>query len=78
MSNWNYVVLAAIVAAICYVVANYLRIKKMPEGTAEMAEMAGIIRSGANTFMLTEYRTIAFVVIALKQKKKKKEQGKQE
>ena len=65
MSNWNYVVLAAIVAAICYVVANYLRIKKMPEGTAEMAEMAGIIRSGANTFMLTEYRTIAFVVIAL-------------
>ena len=51
-----------IAATIAYVCWNYVRIRKMPEGTAEMAEMAGIIRSGANTFMKTEYRTIAIVV----------------
>ena len=32
--------------------------KKMDEGTAEMAEMAGIIRSGAAEFLKTEFKTI--------------------
>ena len=59
---WYVILFCVIAAAIVYVVANYFRIKKMPEGTPEMAEMAGIIRSGANTFMKTEYRTIAIVV----------------
>ena len=62
---WFVVVLLIIAAAIGYVAYNYLRIRKMPEGTPEMAEMAGIIRSGANTFMKTEYRTIAVVVAVL-------------
>ncbi len=60
-----YAVLAVIVLAICYVAFNYVRIKKMSEGTAELAEMAGIIRSGASAFMITEYKTIAIVVVAL-------------
>ena len=34
----------------------------MKEGTEEMADMAGIIRSGANTFMKTEYRSIVAVL----------------
>ena len=59
---WYVILFCVIAAAIVYVAANYFRIKKMPEGTPEMAEMAGIIRSGANTFMKTEYRTIAIVV----------------
>ncbi|MBQ8953123.1 MAG: sodium-translocating pyrophosphatase [Clostridia bacterium] len=62
---WFVVVLCAVAAAIAYVGWNYLRIKKMPEGTAEMVEMAAIIRSGANTFMITEYKTITVVVAAL-------------
>ena len=62
---WYILVLCVVAAAIAYVVYNYQRIRKMPEGTAEMAEMAGIIRSGANTFMKTEYRTIIIVVILL-------------
>ena len=62
---WYILVLCVVAAAIAYVVYNYQRIRKMPEGTAEMAEMAGIIRSGANTFMTTEYRTIIIVVILL-------------
>ena len=60
-----YAVLAVIVLAICYVAFNFIRIKKMSEGTAELAEMAGIIRSGASAFMITEYKTIAIVVVAL-------------
>ena len=64
-NTWYILILAVIAAAIGYVVYNYQRIRKMPEGTAEMAEMAGIIRSGANTFMKTEYRTIVIVVVVL-------------
>ncbi len=64
-SVWYIPILCVIVAAIGYVAYNYFRIKKMPEGTAEMSEMAGIIRSGANTFMKTEYRTIIIVVAIL-------------
>ena len=47
--------LAIVVLAIVYVFYNYGRIRKMSEGTPEMAEMAGIIRSGASTFLKTEY-----------------------
>ena len=62
---WYVVIFCAVAAAIAYVAANYVRIRKMDEGTTEMVEMAAIIRSGANTFMKTEYRTIAIVVAAL-------------
>ena len=43
MSGWYILTLCAIAVTVCYVVWNYLRIKKMPEGTKEMAEMAGLI-----------------------------------
>ncbi len=62
---WYIIILCVIAATIAYVGYNYFRIRKMPEGTPEMAEMAGIIRSGANTFMKTEYRTIAIVVAVI-------------
>ena len=55
--------LAIVVLAIVYVFYNYGRIRKMSEGTPEMAEMAGIIRSGASTFLKTEFRTVAIVVV---------------
>ena len=60
-----YVVLAVIVLAICYVVFNFVRVKRMQEGTVDMAEMAGIIRSGASAFMITEFKTIGIVVAAV-------------
>ena len=60
-----YIVLCIIVLALAYVFFSYRKVKAMEEGTAEMAEMAGIIRSGAGTFMKTEYRTIAIVVAAV-------------
>ena len=61
----QYIVLCVVVLAIAYVFYNFFRIKKMNEGTAEMVEMAAIIRSGASTFMATEYKTITVVVILL-------------
>ena len=59
---WYLVITAIILASIGYIFYNYARIRKMDEGTPEMAEMAKIIRDGASTFMKTEYRTIAIVV----------------
>ena len=63
--NWNLIVLGVVALTLGYVVFNFIRIRKLPEGTEEMAEMAGIIRSGANTFMKTEYKTIVAVVLIL-------------
>jgi len=60
-SSWL-IVLGVVVLALCYVAYNYFRIKKMPEGTAEMIELSGIIRSGAQTFLKTEFKSIAIVV----------------
>ncbi len=65
MNSIYYLVLFVIVLAIAYVLFNFLRIRRMKEGTEEMAEMAGIIRDGAATFMRTEYKTIAIVCIVL-------------
>ena len=62
MAAWI-VVMIVILLAVAYVFYNYFRIRKMGEGTADMIEMAEIIRSGAATFMKTEYKTISVVVV---------------
>lgn len=62
MEWYWYIVLCVIVLAVCYIFFNFLKVKKMKEGTEKMAEMAGIIRSGSVTFLKTEYKTIALVV----------------
>ncbi|MCD7777195.1 MAG: sodium-translocating pyrophosphatase [Clostridiales bacterium] len=59
------VILGLVIIALLNVVYNYFHIKTLEEGTAEMAEMAGIIRSGASTFLKTEYNTIIIVVVVL-------------
>ena len=55
--------IAVAIVALLVVCANYRYIKKLPEGTAEMSELAGTIRSGANTFLKTEFKMIAIVVV---------------
>ncbi len=52
-----------VVLALVYVLCNYMKIKRMEEGTDEMVEMSGIIRSGAATFLKTEFTMIAIVVV---------------
>ena len=55
-SSWL-IVLGVVVLALVYVAFNYFRIKKMPEGTPDMIELSGIIRSGAQTFLKTEFKS---------------------
>ena len=60
-----YIILGVVVLSLAYVAFNYLRIRALPEGTEEMSEMAGIIRSGAETFLKTEFKTISIVVVVV-------------
>lgn len=58
-------VIAIAIACVALLVAclNYKYIKQLDEGTPEMVELAGTIRSGANTFLKTEFKIIAIVVV---------------
>ena len=56
-------VLGAILCALILMVFNYIKLKTYKEGSAEMADIAKIIRDGAKTFMVAEYKTIVVVVI---------------
>ena len=62
-----YAVLAVVVVALVFILFNFNKVKKLKEGTDEMIEMAGIIRSGAGTFLKAEFKVIAIigVIIAL-------------
>ena len=48
--------------SLLYILASYLRIRGMDEGTEEMVRLSGIIRSGSSTFLVTEYRHIVPVL----------------
>ena len=65
MGIYSYVLLAVIALTLLYVFFNFFRIRKMDEGTEEMSEMAKIIRDGASTFLKTEFKTIAIVVVII-------------
>ena len=56
-------VLCVTIGALSYIFYNYARIKKMDEGTDEMIQMSAIIRSGSETFLKTEFRSIWIVMI---------------
>ena len=64
MNVWH-LVLCVVILALAYIFFQYARIRKLPEGTDEMQEMAGISRDGASTFLKTEFRVIAIVVIVV-------------
>ena len=55
-----FVIIAALFA-LAYVAFNYLRVKKLEEGTDTMKEIASAIRIGANAFVNYEYKVIAIV-----------------
>jgi K(+)-stimulated pyrophosphate-energized sodium pump len=61
------ITLAVVVIALFFVLYNFRKVKKLPEGSDDMVEMAAIIRSGANTFLKAEFRVIiiAYIIIAL-------------
>lgn len=59
------IIIAIIALAILFMSFNFIKLKKLDEGTNEMAEISKIIRDGAKTFMLAEYKTIIIVVIII-------------
>ena len=63
MNNiWLYMIFAICLIALLYVVFNYVKILKMPEGNEKMEKMSGIIRDGANVFIKKEFTTIGIVI----------------
>ena len=62
---WLYIVIGICLIAALFVVFNYIKIKRMDEGTDRMVKMSGIIREGANVFILKEFKTIGIVVAIL-------------
>ena len=58
-----YAVLAVVVVALVFVLFNFNKVKKMKEGNDEMVEMAGIIRSGAGTFLKAEFKVIESLLL---------------
>lgn len=58
-------VILVVIGAVVFVSHCFKSIKNLGEGTEEMVTMAGIIRSGAKTFMRTEYIRIVIAVIAV-------------
>lgn len=56
------IVILITLLALGLAVFNFRCVRGMKEGAAEMSEMAGVIRDGANVFMRTEYKTIVITV----------------
>ncbi len=65
MSLLYVALLVGVSLALCYLGFTYCKVKRLPEGNENMQEMAGIIRSGAKTFMRAEYKVIIIAVLAL-------------
>ncbi len=65
MSAWLITTIMVALVVFAYIAISYKKIYALPEGTDQMKKMSGIIRDGANTFMKTEYKTIAIVVAVL-------------
>ena len=48
-----------------YALFNFIKVKKLEEGTEKMSEIALAIRVGADTFLINEYKVLAVVIVAL-------------
>lgn len=57
--------IAAALAALGFAAYNFFKVKRMEEGTAQMAEIASAIRVGASAFINYEYRILYLVVIVV-------------
>ena len=59
-----YLVVIAAVLALCFAAFNFITVKRMPEGTERMQEIAAAIRVGANAFINYEYKVL-YTVMAI-------------
>ncbi len=58
-------VIIAAFLALGFAAFNFMKVKKMEEGTETMSEIAAAIRVGANAFITYEYKIIAIVVAVI-------------
>ncbi len=63
--TWLVICLVICVLAVLYVIFNYVKIKKLPEGNERMVKMSAIIREGAGVFLKKEFTTIGIVVLVI-------------
>lgn len=63
--NLLVLVLFIAVLGVVYSAFNFIKVKKLDEGTAEMSDIALAIRIGADTFLLNEYKVLIAVVLVL-------------
>ena len=63
--NFIALLLLAALAALAYAAFNFFKVKKLEEGTEQMAKIASAIRVGANTFIEYEYKVLVWVVLAV-------------
>ena len=50
---------------VAYAIYGFVKVKTLPEGSSQMSEIAKAIRTGANTFLMNEYKVLIPVVLAL-------------
>ena len=50
---------------VAYAAYGFVKVKVLPEGSSQMSEIAKAIRTGANTFLLNEYKVLVPVVILI-------------
>ena len=53
-----YLVLATAVFALIFAAVKFFQVKKLPEGTDEMASFSAKIRRGANAYLKRQYKTV--------------------
>ena len=58
-------VIVAAVLSLSFAAFNYVKVKKLDEGTDRMKEIASAIRIGANAFINYEYKVLAIVVVCV-------------
>ena len=56
---------AAGILACAYAFFNYFSVKKLEEGTEKMSDIAGSIRSGADTFIRYELKIVAIIGLVI-------------
>lgn len=63
--NFIGLLLLASLAALAYAAFNFLKVRRMEEGTEQMSKIASAIRVGAGTFIEYEYKVLVWVVLAV-------------
>ncbi len=66
MKNYApFVVLVSALVALVFAAYKYFAVKKLPEGTDEMAKISSKIRSGAMTYLKRQYKTVGIFFVVM-------------